>query len=91
MKQKILAGRILIDPVQVKKETDSGIIIPENVNKRPTSGTVVLRGDDLQEVKMEIREGDFVVFPEGIGREIEIDEHKYLLMKQEDTLYHVRD
>lgn len=91
MKQRVLAGRIMVDPVEVEKKTGGGIIIPENASKRPTEGTVVIRGDDLIEVKMEIREGDFVVFPEGVGREVEIDEHKYLLMKQDDILYYTRN
>jgi co-chaperonin GroES (HSP10) len=91
MKQRVLAGRILVKPVAVKKETDGGIIIPGNVDKRPSSGTIVARGKDTPDVEMELREGDFVVFREGVGQEVEIDENPYILMTQKDTLYFIRD
>lgn len=87
---KILAGRILVDPVPVKETTDGGIIKPAMINKKPSSGTVVVRGDDMTDIKMEIREGDKVVFNEGAGNEVEIDEKGYLLMEQRHVLYFTR-
>jgi len=91
MRQMILALRILVDPVKVEKETKGGIIIPDNINKRPSSGIVVQRGNSSTEVEMEIKIGDHVVFPEGVGQEVEINGKSYLLMTQKDTLYHTRD
>jgi len=87
---RILAGRVLIDPVQVAEKTEGGIIIPGNVNKKPTEGVVVVRGNSLPDVEMEIREGDKVVFNEGAGNEVEINEKEYLLMEQRHVLFFVR-
>jgi len=87
---RILAGRVLIDPVQVEEKTEGGIIIPGNVNKKPTEGVVVVRGNSLPDVEMEIREGDKVVFNEGAGNEVEINEKEYLLMEQRHVLFFVR-
>ena len=87
---RILAGRILIDPVEVEKKTDGGIIIPNNINKKPTEGTVVVRGNGLPDVEMEIREGDKVVFNEGAGQDVDINDKTYLLMEQRHVKYFVR-
>lgn len=91
MKARILAGRILVKPEPVEKKTEGGIYIPENINKKPSSGQVVVRGKSLPDVEMEIREGDYVVFHEGVGQEVDIDDTTYLLMQQKDTLYYIRD
>ena len=87
---RILAGRILVDPVPVEEKTSGGVIIPGNVNKKPSEGAVVVRGNSLPDVEMEIREGDKVVFNEGAGNPVEIDEKEYLLMEQRHVLYFVR-
>ena len=92
MKGNILAGRVLVDPEVVEEKTDSGIFIPQNINKRPTRGKVVLCGGDLPNVKMEIKVGDTVLFNEGTGMEVEIEEgsnKKYLLMEQRNINFWV--
>jgi len=87
---KILPGRILIDPVEVDKKTEGGIILPSNINKKPTEGEVVVRGNSLSDVEMEIKEGDKVVFNEGAGNEVKINDKEYLLMEQRHVLYFIR-
>ena len=90
MKGKILAGRILVDPEKREEKTESGIIIPGNIDKRPTRGVVVLCGEGFDNVKMEVKVGDTVLFNEGNGMEVEIEEgseKKYLLMEQRSVNY----
>ena len=88
---QILAGRILVEPIEIEKTTASGIIIPENVNKRPNMGTIVVTGKSLTDVEMEVAVGDKVVFNEGAGMPVKIGEQEkeYLLLEQRHINYWV--
>ncbi len=52
-----IGKRILVKPVEVVKETTSGIILPDSQIKRKPQGTIVARGPQVHE---ELNEGDFV-------------------------------
>ena len=52
-----IGKRILVKPVEVVKETKSGIILPDSQVKRKPQGTIIARGP---EVCKELTEGSFV-------------------------------
>ncbi|MGZ2371366.1 co-chaperone GroES [Ancylomarina sp. YFZ004] len=87
LKGKILAGKILIDPIAIEEKTASGIIIPDSAKEKPLQGKVVLVGSDKKDEPMELKVGDTVVYGKYAGVELSIDNEDYLLMSQADILY----
>ena len=87
---RILAGRILVKPDAIESKTEGGIYIPPSMDIKSNKGTVVARGDDLPDVKMELKTGDRVIYPENTGTEVEIEDVKYILMEQWVVIYFIR-
>lgn len=89
LKGKILAGKILVEPLAVEETTASGIIIPDSAKEKPLQGKVVLTGADKTDEPMEIKVGDTVFYGKYSGTELNINSEDYLLMSQSDVLYFV--
>ncbi|MCY1636537.1 co-chaperone GroES [Marinifilum sp. D737] len=87
LKGKILAGKILVEPVAAEEKTVSGIIIPDSAKEKPLQGKVVLVGADKKDEPMEIKVGDTVFYGKYSGTELNIEGEDYLLMSQTDVLY----
>lgn len=84
---KILAGKILIQPMAVEDRTASGIIIPDSAKEKPQQGKVILVGADKTDENMEVTVGDIVFYGKYAGTELNIDGGDYLLMAQSEVLY----
>lgn len=66
---------------EVKKENASGIILPEEQERESYVAKVVIKAEG---VKLDIKEGDTVLY-QGFGfNDIEIDGKKYLIGKEEN-------
>ncbi|MCT4601567.1 MAG: co-chaperone GroES [Marinifilum sp.] len=89
LKGKILAGKILVEPLAAEETTVSGIIIPDSAKEKPLQGKVVLTGADKTDEPMEIKTGDTVFYGKYSGTELNINGEDYLLMSQSDILYFV--
>ena len=87
LKGKILAGKILVKPMEAEEKTQSGIIIPDSAKEKPQQGTVVLVGSDKKDEPMEVKVGDEVSYGRYSGTELQVDGEDYLLMSQTDVLY----
>lgn len=60
---KVLSDFVFIIPDKVREKTESGIFIPVGAGSTPVSeGTVEAAGESLQ-----LKKGDRVVFPPGVG------------------------
>ena len=86
MNIKPLADRVLILPKAAEEKTIGGIIIPDTAKEKPLTGKVVAVGPGTAEVKMEVAEGDTVLYGKYAGTEIHIDGEDYLIMKQSDIM-----
>lgn len=86
MKVKPLADRVLIQPVAAEEVTVSGIIIPDSAKEKPLKGTVLAVGPGTKDEKMELKVGDTVLYGKYAGTEVEIDDEKVLIMRQNDVL-----
>lgn len=84
MKIKPLADRVLIKPDPAEEKTAGGLIIPETAKEKPLAGTVVAAGPGTEEVKMEVKAGDKVLYGKYAGTEITQGGETYLIMKQND-------
>jgi chaperonin GroES len=82
----LLEDRILVKLYDAKTLPKGGIIIPDWIKEKTQKGLVVSVGVGKFNESMEIKKGDRVTFGEGIGTYIEINEEKYLLMRESDCL-----
>ena len=81
-----LFERILVLPDEVVKKTGTGIIIPADSRKRPTTGTVVSLGHLVTESKAPIKIGDTVMYLRYSGMPIELDGKEYALIMVNDLV-----
>jgi chaperonin GroES len=90
-----LGDRILIRPEANEETTDSGLFLVEH-RKPETMGTVVAVGESLplvcqncDHVNKRIHDvdvGDTVIFSWQSGQEVQIDDERFLLMRESDLL-----
>lgn len=83
---KPLGDRVVILPEPAEEKTSSGIIIPDTAKEKPQRGKVVAVGSGTADEKMEVKEGDTVLYGKYAGTEISVDGTDYLIMRQSDLL-----
>ena len=90
MQVKPLGTRVLLKEVETQETTKSGIVLPSNAKEKPFVAEVVEVGPgeikDGNEIKMQVKKGDRVLYSKFAGTEIKLDNQKYLIVKQEDIL-----
>ena len=82
MNFKPLGERLLVERVEEVSTTASGIIIPDSAKDKPSQGTVIAIGNDVEEIKV----GDTIVFGKYSGNEITLDNKEYIIMEESDAL-----
>jgi len=87
LKGRILAGKILLEPMEAEEKTASGIIIPDSAKEKPQVAKVVMVGDSKKDEPMEVKVGDTVYYGKYAGTDLNIDGSDYLLISQSDVLY----
>ena len=83
---KPLSDRVLVLPNPAEEKTAGGLFIPDTAKEKPLMGKVVAVGPGTSEVKMEVKEGDTVLYGKYAGTEINVEGTDYLIMKQSDIL-----
>ena len=81
-----LFERVLVLPDEVAKKTETGIIIPADSRKRPTTGTVISLGHLVTESKVPIKVGDTVMYLRYSGMPIELNGKEYALIMANDLV-----
>ena len=82
MNFKPIGERVLVERLEKKKKTASGIIIPDNAKEKPLMGVVKAIGSEVKDVKV----NDKVVFGKYSGTEVKLEGTEYLILKLEDVL-----
>lgn len=83
---KPLSDRVLVLPNPAEEKTAGGLFIPDTAKEKPLMGKVVAVGPGTADVKMEVKEGDTVIYGKYAGTEINVEGTDYLIMKQSDIL-----
>jgi chaperonin GroES len=88
---KPLGDRLIVEPIESEEVTASGIVLPETAKEKPQQGKVLAAGpgrrdDDGKRIKMDVEEGDTVLYAKYAGTEVKIDNKKYLILKETDVL-----
>lgn len=91
MKLKPLGNRVVIEPLEQEELTAGGIVLPETAKEKPQKGKVISvgpgeRDEDGDYIKMDVKEGDTVLFAKYAGTEIKVDGKKLLILRETDLL-----
>ena len=87
---KPLQDRVVLKMVEGEETTKSGILIAANAKEKSQIATVVAVGPggivDGNEVIMQVKPNDRVVFAKYSGSEFKLDGEEYIVLKQTDIL-----
>ncbi len=91
MKVRPLQDRVLVRRVKEEEKTKGGIIIPDTAKEKPIEGLVVAVGngktlDDGSLRKLDVKEGDRILFGKYSGTEVKIDGEEHLILREDDIL-----
>lgn len=90
MKLVPLGDRVVIKALVAEETTKSGIVLPGQAKEKPQQAEVVAVGPggmvDGKEVKMQVKEGDKIIYSKYSGTEVKIDDEDLIIVKQSDIL-----
>ena len=91
MAVKPLDDRVLIKQSEAEEVTAGGIVLPDTAKEKPQRGSVVALGpgkllEGGKRGKMGLKKGDEVFYSKYSGTEVEIDDEKYVILRESDVL-----
>ena len=86
MKLVPLGDRVVLKQLVAESKTKSGIVLPGQEMEKPQQAEVVAVGPGTEEVKMEVKKGDEVIYAKYAGTEVKLDDDTYIIVKQQDIL-----
>ena len=90
MSLKPLGDRVVLKQLVAEETTKSGIVLPGQAKEKPQQAEVIAVGPggvvDGKEVTMQVKVGDKVIYSKYSGTEVEVEEEKYVVVKQNDIL-----
>ena len=85
-----LADRVVIKAVEVEETTKGGLILTGSAKEKPQVAEVIAVGPggvvDGKEVKMQVTEGQKVIYSKYAGTEVKIDGEELIIVRQSDIL-----
>ena len=86
MKSVPLGVRVVLKQLKAEETTKSGIVLPGQSQEKPQQAEVVAVGPGTEDVKMEVKKGDMVIYAKYAGTEVKLDKDEYIVVKQQDIL-----
>ena len=86
MKLTPLNDRVVLKQLVAEETTKSGIVLPGQNKEKPQQAEVVAVGPGTEDVKMQVKVGDKVIYSKYSGTEVKLDEEEYIICKQDDIL-----
>ncbi len=88
---KPLGDRVLVEALDAKEMSKSGIIIPDTAKERPQEGRVVAVGpgrtnEEGKRITLEVKKGDTILYGKYSGTEVKIEGKEYLILRETDIL-----
>lgn len=86
-----LGDRVVVKPLEREEMTKSGIVLPDTAKEKPQEGEVLAVGpgrvlDNGERVKLDVKEGEKVIFAKYSGTEFKLDEDDLLILSERDIL-----
>lgn len=86
MKLKPLGNRVVLKYQEMEEKSPSGIILPDSAKEKPQIAVVVAVGQGTDDAKMQVKEGDKVIYSKYAGTEVKLDEEEYIIADQKDII-----
>ena len=90
MKLVPLGDRVVIKALVAEETTKSGIVLPGQAKEKPQQAEVVAVGPggivEGKEVKMQVKEGDKIIYSKYSGTEVKLEDEDIIIVKQSDIL-----
>lgn len=91
MKLKPLHDRLVVERLEETEQAKGGILIPDSAKEKPQRGKVIAVGNGKRlengaVVALDVKPGDHILFGKYGGNEITIDDHDYLILREEEVL-----
>lgn len=90
MKLVPLFDKVVLKQLVAEETTKSGIVLPGQAKEKPQQAEVVAVGPgglvDGKEVAMQVKVGDQVIYSKYSGTEVDLDDEKFVIVKQSDIL-----
>jgi chaperonin GroES len=86
-----LGDRLIVEVLDEEETTVSGIVLPDTAKEKPQRGRVLAvgpgaRDEKGQYIKMDVAEGDEVIFSKYGGTEIKLGTEDVLILRESDVL-----
>src|SRR5438105_15558442 len=86
-----LGDRLIVEVLEEEELTVSGIVLPETAKEKPQRGKVLSvgpgsRDENGEYIKMDVEEGDEVIFSKYGGTEIKLGTDEVLILRESDVL-----
>ena len=86
-----LGDRLIVEVLDEEEVTSSGIVLPDTAKEKPQRGRVLAvgpgpRDDDGEFIKMDLEEGDEIIFSKYGGTEIKLGADECLILRESDVL-----
>ena len=86
-----LGDRVIVEVLEEEETTTSGIVLPDTAKEKPQKGKVLAvgpgaRDEDGEYIKMDVDEGDIVIFSKYGGTEIKVGAEEVLILRESDIL-----
>jgi len=86
-----LQDRVIVKRLKEEERTKGGLYIPDSAKEKPVEGTVVAVGngkilEDGTVRKLDVKEGDRVLFGKYSGNEVKLDGEEHLILREDDIL-----
>lgn len=86
MKLTPLNDRVVLKQLAAEETTKSGIVLPGQNKEKPQQAEVVAVGPGTEDVKMQVKVGDKVIYSKYSGNEVKLDDEEFIICKQDDIL-----
>jgi chaperonin GroES len=91
MKIRPLQDRVIVRRVKEEEKTKGGLYIPDSAKEKPVEATVIAVGsgkvlEDGSVRKLDVKEGDRILFGKYSGSEVKIDGEEHLILREDDIL-----
>ena len=90
MKLRPLGDKVVLKHLEAVEKTKAGIILPDSAKEKPQEAVVIAVGPGKEEdgklTKMQVKEGDKVIYTKYAGTEIKFEDEEYIIVSQSDII-----
>ena len=86
MKLTPLADRVVLKQLEAEETTASGIVLPGQAQEKPQQAKVIAVGPGTDDVKMQVKVGDAVIYSKYAGTDVKLDDEEFVIVRQDDIL-----